>query len=105
MARYGELKLQHGADGTFDFREQTLSRVASDLAEAGKPDDALAVAAAAIEPFPTSASLRISQAHLLLGRGDKVGALASLKKAVELEPGNQHAKAMVAELEAPATPP
>lgn len=104
VARYGELKQQHGADGAYDFREQTLSRVASDLAEAGKPDDALAVVAAAIELFPTSASVRITQAHLLLGKGDKAGAIASFKKALELDPANEHAKGMVAELEAPAEP-
>jgi hypothetical protein len=104
LARYRELKREHPDDGAYDFREQTLGRVASDLVEAGKADDGLAVLDAGLELFPASVNLRISQGRLLASRGEKAAALAVFKKVLELDPGNDFAKRMVADLEAPPPP-
>jgi tetratricopeptide (TPR) repeat protein len=104
LARYQELKREHADDGAYDFREQTLFRVANELADGGKADDALAVLAGGLEIFPASVNLRIAQGRLLLGKGDKAAALGIFKRVLELDPANELAKRMVAELEAPAPP-
>lgn len=105
LSRYQELKREHPDDGAYDFREQTLFRVANELADGGKADDALTVLGAGLEMFPASVNLRIAQGRLLLGKGDKAAALGCFKKVLELDPGNEFAKRMVTELEAPPPPP
>ncbi len=104
LTRYQELKREHPDDGAYDFREPTLFRVANELAEGGKAEDALTVLGSALELFPSSVNLRLAQGRLLAGRGEKAAALAAFKKVLELDPGNDFAKRMVAELETPPPP-
>ena len=49
-------------------------------------DDALTVLSAAIEMYPKEANLYDSQGEFLLKRGEKAKALASYKKALEVNP-------------------
>jgi len=95
-ARYRELRrVYHGA-GVYDFSVDTLDEVAETLAqEKSDLDGAIVVMKLNLEFHPTSA-----QSHLMLGQfymaaGAREAAIASIRKAIELEPENQFAKSIL----------
>ena len=63
-----------------------LNNIAYQLGGVGKVDDALTILSAAIEMYPKEANLYDSQGEFLLKKGEKAKALASYKKALELNP-------------------
>jgi tetratricopeptide (TPR) repeat protein len=63
-----------------------LNNIAYQLSGVGMVDDALTVLRTAIEMYPKEANLYDSQGEFLLKKGEKAKALASYKKALELNP-------------------
>lgn len=104
LERYQNLRKSHLEDGTLDFRERTLTAVASSLAQDGKVDDALKVMEANRELYPGSAPVHVLIGNLLYQKGDRPGAAASFHQALALEPGNEEAKAGLARAQAQADP-
>ena len=70
-----------------------LNNVAYQLAGAGKVDEALAILNVAIQLYPKEANLYDSTGEFLLRKGQKAKALASYKKALDINPGYPNAAA------------
>jgi len=91
--RYDELREKYYGKGSYDFGPRTLNTVAEKLAqERDDLDGAIELMRLNVERHPDD-----SGAHLLLGqlygrKGDKQAALASLERAVELDPDSRWAK-------------
>jgi predicted Zn-dependent protease len=104
LERYRTLRKDHLDDGTYDFRERTLTAVASSVAQDGKVDDALKLMEANRELFPNSAPVHALIGHLLLRKNDKEGAAASFERALKIDPANQEAKDGLARAKAQTDP-
>ncbi len=100
IARYRELRDEHYGAGSYDFGAGTLNGVAEELAR-GKNDmdGAIKLVELNIELNPRDAYSHIMLGQLHMQKGDKPAALASLRRAVELEPDNGYAKRMLARIE------
>lgn len=96
-AQYRELRGQFHGTGSYDFSEGTLIFLAERIG-AARPDDAIALMELNLEFFPRSArsyvTLAISQS-----RRDEAAAIASLKKALEINPDDGEVKGRLYQLE------
>ncbi|MFZ0062487.1 MAG: tetratricopeptide repeat protein, partial [Pyrinomonadaceae bacterium] len=63
-----------------------LNNIAYQLAGVGMVEEALAILQAAIEMYPKEANLHDSLGEFQLKKGEKAKALASYKKALEIDP-------------------
>ncbi len=68
--------------------------------EKGMYDEAIAVFNINEEEFPREVMSFVNAADAYFGKGDKKGAVAHCKRALELDPSNAYAKAMLAKLQA-----
>ena len=99
VARYKELRKQYYGTGSYDFSPETLGQVAATLAqEPGNMDAAMAMVDLNIEMNPQDAGSYLTKANIQQMKGDTAGALASVNKALELEPANEQAKWMLGQL-------
>ncbi len=90
IARYRELRDEYYGEGAYDFSPSTLNEVAETLAQSrGDMDGAVKVLDLGIEMNPDDSITYLMKGKILMFQGDKEGALASLKKALELDPGNE----------------
>lgn len=99
VARYRELHGEYYGSGAYDFGPMLLNEVAETLARE-MHDVAAALALTELNAEMNSDS---AMPHLMLGQlygasGEPDKARASLERAVELEPGNAHAKQMLERL-------
>ncbi len=102
VARYKELRKQYYGTGSYDFSPQTLGQVATALAQdPASMDAALTMVDLNIEVNPQDAGSYLTKANIQQMKGDSAGALASVNKALELEPGNEQAKWMLGQLKKP----
>ncbi len=85
---YGRASYDFGA-GTLNNVSETLARQENDL------DSALAMIRLNIEFHPESAYSHVIQARILMAKNDPDGAVSSLKRAMEIEPGNQFYEGML----------
>ena len=96
-SQYRELRGQFHGTGSYDFSEGTLIFLAQRIG-AARPDDAIALMELNLEFFPRSArsyvTLAISQSRL-----DEAAAIASLKKALEINPDDGEVKGRLYQLE------
>jgi hypothetical protein len=85
---YRELRARHYGGQAYDFSESTLLTVAERLAQ-GRPADAIAIADLNLEHYPRSARSHLMKGIVLSRRLDTTpAALASFRRALELNPGN-----------------
>jgi len=84
--QYRDLRSRYYGRGAYDFGEETLLSVARRLANA-RPEVAIPLAELNMEFFPKSANTLVTKAIAQTGRDDE-GAVATLKQALELDPGN-----------------
>lgn len=80
--------------------EKVLNSRGYTLLGAGRTDEAVAVLSLAVEAFPASANARDSLGEALRAAGDRAGALASYRAALEIDPHMESARRAVVELEA-----
>jgi hypothetical protein len=99
VTHYRQLKAQYYGSAAYDFREFTLEEIARQLAQAGKPDDALVILDLAAQEFPQSGVVPFQQGEILLQKGDRAGALARYRHALELQPQNEAARRRITELQ------
>jgi hypothetical protein len=95
LAKFKELREKFYGGQSYDFSEGGLLAVAQRAQAANKTDDAIAYLQANLEYYPKSARTYVAMAQLKNGKGDKAGAIAALEKAVELDPANAQAKALL----------
>ena len=86
VRQYRDLRNRYYGRGAYDFGEDTLLSVARRLANA-RPEVAIPLAELNMEFFPRSVNTLVTKAIAQAGRDDE-GAVATLKQALELDPGN-----------------
>ena len=86
VKQYRDLRSRYYGRGAYDFGEDTLLSVARRLANA-RPEVAIPLAELNMEFFPRSVNTLVTKAIAQAGRDDE-GAVATLKQALELDPGN-----------------
>ena len=98
LARYEEIWT---SDATrYDLREGLLNELGYSYVTAGELDIAVAIFARNTESYPRSSNPWDSLAEAQLLKGMKAEALENYRRALELDPGNTNAAAIVARLEA-----
>jgi hypothetical protein len=103
--QYSDLKAKFADAGVYDFRDQTLLRVARALGEDKKQDDSLAVLKRAKTLFPQSADVAAALGGALVQSGDTAGGRAELERALSIDPNNMGAKFGLDRLNRPPQPP
>jgi hypothetical protein len=102
--QYSDLKTRYGDAGLYDFRDQTLLRVARALADDKKNDDSLAVLKKTKTIFPQSADVAAALGDALARSGDVAGAKAEFERALSIDPNNFGAKFGLDRLNRPVQP-
>jgi hypothetical protein len=105
VARYRELRRDHGDDGQYDFRPQALGWAVLRLRDAGRSDEALALARLAVEQHPDVARAHLLLAGALLARGEREPAEEPLRRALALDPTLVEAQRALQELSTPTPTP
>jgi hypothetical protein len=105
--QYADLKTKYAEAGVYDFREQTLLRVARALGDNKKPEDSLAALKKTKALFPQSADVAVALGMALAQSGDVAGGKAELQRALSIDPNNMGAKFALDRLNnpPPAPPP
>ncbi|MEE8367431.1 MAG: c-type cytochrome [Thermoanaerobaculia bacterium] len=99
LENYRDLRAEHYGAGLYDFREQTLVRLARDLTRGGRTDDALTVLELNQEYFADSADTIAAMGDAHLQAGDEEAASKSYRRALEFDPENQMAKWRLEQME------
>jgi hypothetical protein len=86
VKQYRDLRSRYYGRGAYDFGEETLLSVARRLANA-RPEVAIPLAELNMEFFPKSVNTLVTKAIAQAGRDDEA-AVATLRQALELDPGN-----------------
>src|ERR1044071_8283485 len=97
VKQYRELRGQYYGRGSYDFGEDTLLAVARRLANA-RPEVAIPLADLNMEFFPKSVNTLVVKAIAQSGHDDEA-AVATLKKALEIEPENGEIKGRLYQIE------
>lgn len=106
LARYRELRDEHGADGTYDFGPRTLNMLAEELARVRKDvDGGIRVMRFNAELHPSDVNIPCTTGEMLLAKGDRPAALASFERCLELQPDNARLRRQVEQLRQPQTKP
>jgi Photosynthetic reaction centre cytochrome C subunit len=96
-AQYSELKSKYYGAQAYDFSETGLIATARPLVRS-RTDEALQFLRMNLELFPRSAESYIVMAQAQQVKNDKAGAIASLERALELDPMNGQARRALDEL-------
>jgi len=97
VKQYRDLRGQYFGRGSYDFGEDTLLGVARRLANA-RPEVAIPLADLNMEFFPKSVNTLVVKAIAQSGHDDEA-AVATLKKALEIEPENGEIKGRLYQIE------
>ena len=97
VKQYRDLRSQYFGRGSYDFGEDTLLNVARRLANA-RPEVAIPLADLNMEFFPKSVNTLVVKAIAQSGHDDEA-AVATLKKALEIEPENGEIKGRLYQIE------
>jgi hypothetical protein len=97
--QYNELKTKFYGAQAYDFSESGLIATAQPLVPA-RADEAIRFLNMNLELFPRSARTYVALAGAQQAKNDKAGAIASLEKALEIEPNNAGAKRTLDQLRA-----
>jgi len=97
VAQYRELRDRHYGRGAYDFGEESLLAAARRLGQA-RPELAIPLADLNLEFFPKSVNTLVVKA-IAQSRRDEEGAIATLKRALEIEPENGEVKGRLYQME------
>lgn len=101
IEHFEQLRRDHSADGRYDLRPHALGVAVQRLFENGKPELARAIAAYNAEAHPAEPMAHSVLAEVLLRLGENDAAAASLRRVLELDPDDAHAKRRLEQLEKP----
>jgi hypothetical protein len=101
IAQYRDLRKQYFGAQAYDFSETSLITIAQRATTADQADAALAWLQLNLDYFPLSRRTYAAMAQAQQKKNDKNGALASLTRAVELDPQNAQAKRQLDQLKDP----
>lgn len=97
VAQYRELRNQFYGRQSYDFGEETLLTVAQQVTQR-KPDDAIALLKLNLEFYPKSSRGLSALAFAYTRKLDDASAIATLEKALELDPDNGVIKGQLEQL-------
>jgi tetratricopeptide (TPR) repeat protein len=97
VAQYRDLRNQFYGRQSYDFGEETLLTVAQ-LVTQRKPDDAIALLKLNLEFYPKSSRGLSALAYAYTRNLDDASAIATLEKALELDPDNAVVKGQLEQL-------
>lgn len=86
LAKYDSLRADYYGAAAYDFSDASLVRLARRLLAADRPADALAFLERNLELHPASTDTYVAMADVHLHEGDRAAAVASLERAVALDP-------------------
>lgn len=98
VRRYRELKLSY--PNGYNFDEGQLNRLGYALLRTGKLQAAIRILELNVEAYPRSSNAHDSLGEALAAAGDVTQAVASYRRAVELDPGNRSASSMLTKFHA-----
>jgi tetratricopeptide (TPR) repeat protein len=98
LARYRELRQQYYGSQSYDFSENAALTLAQRANQAGRADEAIAWAQLDLEFYPRSARGYVSLGTAYNAKKDTPSAIASLEKALEIDPQNAQAQRMLEQL-------
>jgi len=102
VQRYKDLRDEFYGRSAYDFGAESLNSVAQAMArQHNDPEGALTFIRLNIEVNPDDASPHAIEGQILSQMGDKEGALASLERALELDPGNEAYQRLLDRLKKP----
>jgi len=100
IARYLELDEKYYGTGSYDFSPSTLTEVAEVLAQnRGDMDGAAQIIDLAAEQNPDDVVTQVMRSQIYLFKGDKEAAIASARRALELDPENEQARKILDQLD------
>ncbi len=97
IAQYREMKRTN--PGAYEMGEGGLDRIAGMLLQSDRTADAIAILKLNVEEFPKSANAHEGLGEAYEKGGQKVPAIASYKKALEIDAKNEDAKTRLSELQ------
>jgi tetratricopeptide (TPR) repeat protein len=97
--QYDELKAKYYGAQAYDFSESGLLATAQPLVQ-GRTDEAIQFLRLNLDLFPRSARTYIALSQAQVAKQDRAGAIASLEKALEIEPNNAGARRSLDQLRA-----
>lgn len=101
IARYEDLREQYYGRAAYDFGAGRLNELTETLAAAERWDDALAIVQLNIEHHPEEMYPLFLRSQVQLGLDDREGAIASLERALELDPSSEFLRARLERLRTP----
>jgi len=96
-AQYMDLKAKYYGAQAYDFSEAGLIATAQPLIQA-RTDEALQFLNLNLQQFPRSARTYVTMAQAQVAKKDNAAAVASLEKALEIDPQNGQARRMLGQL-------
>jgi hypothetical protein len=87
IEQYRKLREQYFGRSTYDFSEEPLATIAQQLASF-RPDDAIALVKLNLEFYPQSVNSLVAMSLAQTRKHDDDGAIATLEKALEIDPSN-----------------
>ena len=97
IEQYRDLRQHFYGRSTYDFGEDTLITVANQMANA-RADDAIALMKLNLEFYPQGVRSYLTLAFAQTRKLDDMGAIATLEKALEIEPDNSAARGRLEQL-------
>ncbi len=98
LETYAELKQKYYGRAAYDFGPDTLARIGQSLAREQKLTDALAILEFNAKQYPDSTRTLAVLADVQASSGNREAAIATLKKLLALEPGDERTKQKLDEL-------
>jgi tetratricopeptide (TPR) repeat protein len=89
---YKALRTRYYGRDAYDFSEPSLNIAAFRTAQAGKPDEALALLRYNEEMFPNSSAMAVFKGNIQLMKGDTAAAEAAFREAIRRDSTNAEAK-------------
>jgi tetratricopeptide (TPR) repeat protein len=98
-AKYDELKTKYYGAQAYDFSETGLIATARPLIQQNRNDEAIQFLEMNVKMFPKSAATYVTMAQAQQGKKDNAAAIASLEKALAIDPTNGQAQRMLGQLQ------
>jgi tetratricopeptide (TPR) repeat protein len=97
-AQYSELKSKYYGAQAYDFSEAGLIATARPLIQQNRNDEAIQFLQLNVTMFPKSAASYVTMAQAQQAKKDNAGAIASLEKALAIDPKNAQAQRLLGQL-------
>jgi len=95
VTRYRELRQQFYGTAAYDFGALSLNELGRTLARAGRGADAIAMLELNAEQYPEDLTTAVSLGQLYAQAGEREKAIASLERALRIEPDNRLARQLL----------